>query len=190
MGKLIVLISITPDGFADGQNVMINPEFYDFIHELMSESDIIAFGRQTFEMFQERWPKRLIDNDSPEWVRKMAKSLNDMRKIVFSSTLKNTTWPNTVISDQLMVDYIQELKRDNDKAILTFGSVSLIEKLTSMNMVDDYYFDLLPLLPGKGETRFFKKLKLETAQALKFVSSKNLPSGSHIIHYKNASFGE
>jgi dihydrofolate reductase len=186
MGKVIVLISVSPDGFADAQNVIVDPDFFEFTHTLMSGSDIAAFGRHTFEMFQERWPKRLMDPETPEWVRKMAQSLHDIPKVVFSSTLTKTTWHNARISDQLNVEYIRTFKRQHSGALITFGSLSIVEKLTRMNLVDDYYFNILPLLPGKGEARFFGRVNLETPQTLHYVESKTLASGAHIIHYQNA----
>lgn len=185
MGKVMVLISITPDGFADAQNVIADPEFFEFTNTLMAAADVAAFGRLTFEMFQERWPQRLLDEATPDWVRKMAKALHDIPKIVFSSTLKTTAWHNSTISDQLSADYINAFKRDNDGALLTFGSLSLIEKLTEMNLVDDYYFNVLPLLPGTGDARLFSKLNLNIPHSLKFIDCKHFTSGAHVIHYQN-----
>ena len=186
MGKVKILISITPDGFADAQSIIAGPEFFEFTHELMTASDVVAFGRLTFEMFQERWPQRLLDDSTPDWIRKMAQALHDIPKIVFSSTLKTTTWHNSTIIDHLNADYINAFKRDNDGALLTFGSLSLIEKLTEMNLVDDYYFNILPLLPGKGDARLFNKLNLDIPHPLKFIDSKHFASGAHVIHYQNA----
>jgi hypothetical protein len=60
MGKVIVLISTTPDGFAESQNVIIDPEFFAFTHSLMDVSEAVIFGRNTFEQFQGRWPLRLF----------------------------------------------------------------------------------------------------------------------------------
>ena len=185
MGKITVLISTTPDGFVDAKNVIIDPEFYEFIHSLMADDDTIAFGRNTFELFQDRWPARLKDEQSPEWVKKMAQSLHDMKKVVFSSTLKTTTWNNSQIIDKLDIDYVNSFKTNNKGGLLTFGSLSIIESLIELNAVDDYYFNILPLIPGKGEDRFFKKLNLNRPQPLKYVEYKQLISGAHVIHYEN-----
>jgi len=185
MGKVIVLISVTPDGFADAENVMANAEFFEFMHPLISAANALAFGRHTFEMFQERWPKRLVDENTQDWVRKMAQALHDIPKIVFSSTLKETSWHNSSISHQLNVNYINDFKRDNNGALLTFGSLSLIEKLTEMNLVDDYYFNILPVLSGKGDARLFSKLNLNKPHPLKFIECKHFAFGGNIIHYQN-----
>ena len=185
MGKVIVLISTTLDGYADAQNVIVDPEFFEFIHSLMTTTEIVAFGRNTFEIFQERWPQRLQDEATPEWIRKMAQSLHDIPKVVFSSTLKKTTWHNSKIINKLDVDYIKAFKQNSSSALITFGSPSLVEELTEMNVVDDYYFNVLPLLPGKGESRFFSKMNLHAPLPLKYVDCKQQTSGAHIIHYKS-----
>lgn len=186
MGKVIVLISTTPDGFAESQNVIIDPEFFAFTHSLMDVSEAVIFGRNTFEQFQARWPLRLKDENSPEFIKKMAQSLHDIQKIVFSSTLKTTTWHNSRIVNKLDVDYIKSFKNNSKGGLLTFGSLRLVESLIEINLVDDYYFNIQPLIPGKGDTRFFNKTNLKAPQPLKYIDYKQLTSGAHIIHYQNA----
>jgi len=185
MGKVVVSISITPDGFVDGQNVIVDAGLFDFVQSLMADAEFVAFGRNTFEMFQERWPPRLKDENVPDWMREMARSLHNIPKVVFSSTLKNTTWNNSTTIDQLTLDYIKTFKQNRKGTLLTFGSIGLIESLTKMNVVDDYYFNVMPVLPGKGDVRFFSKLNLSATLPLKYVASQGLASGAHVIHYKN-----
>ena len=185
MGKVTVLISTTPDGFAESQDVIIDPEFFELTHSLMSVSDTVLFGRETFEMFQDRWPERLLDKDTPEFVRKMAQALHDIPKIVYSSSLKTTKWNKSTIIKKIDADYIKSFKENGKGGLLTFGSLSLIESLTEMNLVDDYYFNIQPLIAGRGEARFFKKMNLNAPHPLKYVDYKHMASGAHVIHYQN-----
>jgi dihydrofolate reductase len=186
MGKVIVLISTTPDGFAEARDVIIDPEFFEFVHSLLSVSEAVVFGRNTFEQFQDRWPQRLQDENSPEWIKKMAQRLHDIQKVVFSSSLKTTTWNNSKIINKIDIDYIRSFKNSSKSGLLTFGSLSVIESLTEMNVVDDYYFNIQPLIAGKGEVRFFSNMNLNTPHPLKYVDYTQLPSGAHIIHYQSA----
>ncbi|MGC4102460.1 dihydrofolate reductase family protein [Ferruginibacter sp.] len=186
MGRIIVLISTTPDGFADSRNVIIEPDFFEFTHSLLSHSDAVVFGRKTFEQFQDRWIERLQDETSPDWIKKMAQSLHDIQKIVFSSTLKTTRWNNSTIATELDIAYIKSFKKEHKGGLLTFGSLSIIESLIQMNVVDDYYFNIQPIIPGKGEARFFNSLNLDKPCSLKYVAYRELSSGAHIIHYQNA----
>ena len=67
MGKVISLINTTPDGFADAKHVIVDAEFYDFSHDLLAVTRTVAFGRNTFEIFQNRWPALLEDKTAPDW---------------------------------------------------------------------------------------------------------------------------
>ena len=186
MGKVIVSISMTVDGFVDGENVVIDPEFFEFTHELMSRTTLAAFGRHTFEVFQERWPKRLLDPNTAGWMRRMAKALHDIPKVVFSSTLNATTWNNSTIVDRLDFDYINSFKQNSEGTLMTVGSPGLVEALTAMNMVDEYYFTVQPVIAGKGQVRFFDKVSLPERCSLKYMDCKQLANGAHIVHYENA----
>ena len=186
MGKVIVLISTTSDGFAESQHVIIDPEFFEFAHSLLSVSEVVLFGRTTFELFQERWPERLRDKESPDWVKKMAQSLHDIQKIVFSSTLLETTWNNSEIVNELEFEKIKSLKDNTEGALLTFGSLSVLESLIEMDLVDDYYFNIQPLIAGNGDARFFNKRVLAEPKKLEYVDHHHLNSGAHIIHYRRA----
>jgi len=186
MGKVIVLISTTPDGFAESQDVIIDCEFFEFTQSLMAVSEAVLFGRNTFLQFQDRWPLRLKDENSPAFIKNMAQSLHDIQKVVFSSTLKTTTWQNSKIIENLDSEYIKSFKNSRKGGLVTFGSLSLVESLIEMNLVDDYYFNIQPLIPGKGKNRFFNKVNLTKPQPLKYINSVTMASGAHIIHYQNA----
>lgn len=184
MGNVISLINTTPDGFADGKYVIVDAEFYDFSYELMAMARTVAFGRSTFEIFQSRWPPLLEDKTAPDWTRKMAKALHEKHKTVYSSTLKTTTWHNTSIVERAGARQIGTYKNNGQGGLLTLGSLGLVASLIEMDLVDEFYFCIQPLIAGNGEARLFEKLKLDAARPLKYVDGLQLKSGVHIIHYR------
>lgn len=186
MGKVIVLISVTPDGFAESQNVIIDEDFFEFTHSLLSVSEVALFGKTTFELFEQRWQERLADETSPAWVKRMAISLNEIQKIVFSTTLKSTSWNNSEIIGSLEIDKVRSLKDNTQGALITFGSLSVVEALIEMDVVDDYYFNIQPLIAGTGNARFFNRRGLHIPQKLEYIDHHHLKSGAHIIHYGRA----
>src|SRR5260221_10727685 len=129
MGRIMSLINTTPDGFADSQLVIIDAEYYEFVHGLFSETRTLAFGRNTFELFQNRWPAILEQKDATEWRLKMAKALNDKHKVVFSSTLKTTSWNNSTIVQKVEIDCMNTYKKEGEEVLLTIGSPSLVATL-------------------------------------------------------------
>ena len=132
MGKVMSLINATPDGFADGQYAIVDAEFYEFTHGLLSDTRTIAFGRNTFELFQNRWPPIMEMENAPEWQVKMAKALNDKHKVVYSSTLKSTAWNNSSIVHRVDAGHINAYKLLGKEGLLTLGSLGLVAALTEM----------------------------------------------------------
>jgi dihydrofolate reductase len=185
MGKVVSLISTTTDGFVDGKYAIIDAEFFEFTHGLLADANTIAFGRNTFEQFQGRWPLILEQEEEPEWKVKMARALNDRHKAVYSSTLKRTSWNNSAIVQKVDTGHITSYKQEGRKGLLTFGSLGLVAALTEMKLIDDYYFCIQPLIAGNGGERLFDKMSLDTHRSLKYVDSKQLKSGVHIIHYQS-----
>jgi dihydrofolate reductase len=183
MGKIVSLINITTDGFADGRYAITDADFFEFSHRLLSEARTVAFGRNTFELFQDRWTSILEKENEPGWRVGMARVLNDKHKAVYSSTLRTTTWKNSIILQKVEAGHINSYKQEGNGGLLTLGSLSLVAVLTEMNLIDDYYFCIQPVIAGEGE-HLFAMMKLTTSRPLKYVDSEQLKSGVHIIHYQ------
>ena len=184
MGKVISLINTTPDGFADALYVTPDAEYFEFTQSLLQGTSTVAFGRNTFELFQNIWPPRLQKENSTEWQMKMARALTDISKVVYSSTLKTTTWNNSTIVQKMDAEHINSYKQGGRGGLLTLGSPALVAALTGMKLIDDYYFCIQPLIAGNGGVRLFDKVKLDTHCPLKYVDSTQLKSGVYILHYQ------
>jgi len=178
------LINTTPDGFVDAKYVTPDAEYFDFVHSLLAHTDTVAFGRNTFELFQSIWPSRMDPNKATAWQVKMAKALHEIRKTVYSSTLNATTWNNSTIVRHIDNERVNAHKSDTTGGLLTFGSMKLVATLTEMNAIDDYYFCIQPMIGGGGEVRLFNEPTPDGHQALRYVDSTSLKSGVHIIHYE------
>ncbi len=187
MGKIISLINTTPDGSVDSQYAAnVDAEFFEFVHDLLAETQTVVFGRNTFEWWQQVWQARLEKDSNPEWVVRMARALNQIPKQVYSSGLNSTTWNNSTIVKAIDADVINQFKQANQKGLLTFGSLGLVAALTEKQLVDDYYFCIHSLISGDGSVRLFDKIKLNAPQPLKLKSTKVLQSGMVIVHYERA----
>jgi dihydrofolate reductase len=104
-----------------------------------------------------------------------------------ASTLKTTTWNNSTIVQKIDAEHINSYKQEGKGGLVTLGSLSLVAALTEMKLIDDYYFFILPLIAGAGKSgmRLFDKMNLDTGRPLKYVDSKQLKAGVHIIHYQS-----
>ncbi|MEO8886261.1 MAG: dihydrofolate reductase family protein [Mucilaginibacter sp.] len=184
MGKIISLINTTPDGFVDSQYVNADAEFHEFVHTLLAETATVAFGRNSFELFQQVWPAVLQKEGVHESQTRMANALTDKPKQVYSSTLQTTTWNNTGIVTAIDENEMGQYKQDGQKGLLTIGSPGLVANLTRLQLVDDYYFCVQPLIAGTGSSRLFDKLRLDSKTPLKLVKTHTLKTGVVIIHYQ------
>src|ERR1700735_774588 len=126
MGKIMSLINTTPDGFADAEFLIIDDEFHEFAYSLLSDAQTVAFGRNTFQLFQNIWPPRLENENATEGQRKLARALTDIPKTVYSSTLKTTTWSNSTIVEKIDAGHFDSYKLEGKKSLLTVGSVSIV----------------------------------------------------------------
>src|SRR5215471_18091047 len=85
-----------------------DPKMGEAIGALTSGCGGILLGRTTYEMFEQGWSNRTVDDDPG------APFFNDTTKYVVSSTLTEPTWRNTKI---IAYDRIRELKDEVDGAI-------------------------------------------------------------------------
>jgi dihydrofolate reductase len=182
MGKLISLINVTLDGYFDSQYVNANAEFHEFVHTLLADTHTVGFGRGSFELFQNVWPAILANPESISSQRRMAQALNDINKIAFSHTLKQTSWANSSVAI-MDADTINKIKSSNDKNILTIGSPGIVGELTKLGLVDEYYFSVQPLIAGGGNSRMFVQGLSDGTSPLQFVNSRSLATGVQILHY-------
>ncbi|KAA2240697.1 dihydrofolate reductase family protein [Chitinophaga agrisoli] len=187
MGKLIALINTTPDGFVGSEFVIADAEFHEYVHGLLANTQTVAFGRNTFELFQGVWPP-ILEGGSPHASQvKMARKLNDIDKTVFSSTLAATKWNNSIIVKSMDAEAINNFKQTSSMNMLTIGSPGLVAALTKLGLVDEYHFSIQPVIAGnEGGVRLFDKISMAARQPLQFVGATQLKSGVVIISYQKA----
>jgi dihydrofolate reductase len=78
-------------------------------------------------------------------------------------------------------DELRKLKEQPGKSIL-IGGVSLPTQLIALGLVDEFYFEVHPVIVGEGR-RLFEGTVLQEKQNVKLVESKILKSGVVALHY-------
>ncbi len=186
MRKVIVYNSISVDGYFSGPHnechwLMHDPDVSLTAHEWMNP-DTILFGRHTYQLFESYWPHILKEPDGSEFTRKMAELLSNMRKIVFSTTLHEVSWDNTILRHGGLIDEVQRMKTEIGKDIIIIGSGTLIHQLAEADLVDEYVLGLTPLVLGAGKPLIRHKVRL------KLQACRTFPSGIVLLHYSNQPF--
>ncbi len=117
--------------------------------EVLDRADALLFGRVTYEMMESAW-RFTNGGTGPEWMGSFARSIEDARKYVVSSTLKAVDWNAQLVQGELG-DAVQLLKEQPGKGIFV-GGVSLPLALTKLGLIDEYEFVVHPRVVGHGPT--------------------------------------
>ncbi len=154
MPKIVSELIISIDGYARG---LQSPAYYGFygeefgnwIESKNSKPHRNIMGRKTYEAlnslpveFQDDSYKKMIS--TPGWL--------------YSRTLKTTNWNLEIIQTDVC-KHIQSVKHENGTEIRTLGSLSLVQQLLKLGLVDILRLIICPLvLPKTGIEPLFSEI--------------------------------
>ena len=112
------------------------------------DTDIMLFGRVTYDSFAGAWPDReAAGEDDADFARK----LGDMRKIVVSHSPRTFTWRNTEQLHGDLIEGVSALKADDSIGrIALSGSVSVVRQLLDAGLLDELNLFVHPAAAGTG----------------------------------------
>jgi len=108
-------------------------------------ADTLLFGRKTYEGFAAFWPTQ---------EGKAAHLLNEIEKVVFSTTLTEATWQRTRLVREHVPEAVTELKAQPGKPIIVFGSADFAATLMQHSLIDEYRIAVNPVVLGDGTPLF------------------------------------
>lgn len=148
------------------------PEIGQIIQSSMAGADTLLLGRATYETFAESFSGNTGDP--------MAAYLNEVRKVVVSTTLDTAAWNNsTLISDDVTAQ-IAALKRQPGKDIAVNGSITLVRSLLREGLLDELCLLVFPVVLGGGQRLFADD---GDSFGLKLTTSDALPAGVlHLVY--------
>jgi len=188
MRNIITTTWVTRDGFIAGPNGAMDwvGELYDdamgvYENDLVNSADTLLLGRVTYESFAGSWPHVPDNPTASEGEKAYARTLNAMRKVVFSRTLDRVEWNNSTLLKEVTPEAIEQLKREPGRDMLIYGSASLARTLTDLGLIDEYQLLLHPMILGSGKPLFHD---LKEQVKLKLVNTKTHPSGVVVLSYQ------
>lgn len=179
MRKVIAAINMTLDGVCDHTVWIVDEKLHQHYSDLINNCGVILYGRTTFELMK-FWQTLKQNPSGKKSIDDFAISIDNIPKLVFSKTLKDTSWDSAKISDKSLNEKILELKQQAGKDIL-IGSRSLIIELLNSNLIDEFQICIHPIIEGKGLPLFDK---IKDRIILKLVNTKILDSGVSIFYYE------
>lgn len=185
MRKIIVFNLVSVDGYFAGVDGNIDwhnvdDEFNKFAVEQTQAIDTIIFGRTTYQIFEEFWPKALIAPETSDDDRKVAQAIDDAEKIVFSKTLKDVTWKNTKLLHEIHPGEIDELKQQPGGDMVILGSGTIVQQFTNFGLIDEYRLLVNPIILGHGRPMFES---IKEKLTLKLLNTRSFANGNIMLYY-------
>jgi dihydrofolate reductase len=179
---------VSLDGFVAGPTgeidwISLDDEIFEDVHSQVSKADTALFGRVTYRVMESYWPTAADRQGATKHDREHSGWLNPAPKIVFSRTLKRVDWQNTRIVKGRVGEEIAELKKQPGKNLILFASPGLASTFMNLNLIDEYWFNVNPIVLGKGIPLF---KDLSDMHLLKLLDSKTYKAGVVNLHYGRA----
>jgi dihydrofolate reductase len=193
MGKVVVSEFISLDGVIEDPGGAEGTEFggwtfrfpaddgQTFKFEELVASDVLLLGRLTYEEFAGAWPA--MEETTGEFGVKM----NNMPKVVVSTTLTEPAWRNTTVVSGDLAGAVTKLKEQYEGDVLVAGSAILIDELRELDLIDEYRLMLHPVVLGQGK-KLFKDGTAPTDLAL--VESRAVGPDVLLLTYRPANRSE
>lgn len=152
MRKIIAGPFVSLDGVVELEEPWNVPYFSTDMQQViqsgMDEADTVLMGRRTYEQMSAYWPEVSAEDDP------FADYLNNVPKLVVSTTLTAPRWTNTTLITSHVIGEIARRKEQPGKNILIPGSATLVRTLLDAGLVDQLGLLLFPVVLGSGRRLF------------------------------------
>jgi dihydrofolate reductase len=107
----------------------------------LRDAGLHLMGRRTYEEMSGFWPTSDHEYAAP---------MNDLPKVVFSTTLTTADWPRSTIARGDLAEEIAALKREPGKDMIAWGGAAFAQSLSRLRLVDEYRLVVQPVALGDG----------------------------------------
>ena len=186
MRKVVLMMSVSLDGFIEGPNREIDwhrvdDELHSHFNDVLSHMGAFLSGRVTYELMADFWPTADQDPTNPAVMTDFSRIWRDTPKIVYSRSLDHADWNTTVVHD-VVADEVNALKAQPG-GDLALGGSDLLASFMRLGLVDEYRVYVHPVLIGDGKPLF------QTSDAtvnLELVETRRFGNGVVLLRYEQA----
>jgi dihydrofolate reductase len=186
MRKIILMMSVSVDGFIEGPERqidwhMVDDELHRHFNEQLRTMGGFLNGRVTYELMAGFWPTADSDPASTAPMVEFAVIWRDMPKIVFSRTLERADW-NTTIARDVTVEEMMALKAQPG-GDLALGGADLAAAFRRHDLIDEYRLYVHPVLIGRGKPLFQES---DAMTGLRLLGTRTFGNGVVLLRYLHA----
>jgi len=184
MANLHVILATTLDGYIAGEGgsldwIIMGDDRGKYMVEALDHADTLMLGRKSYQSFMGFRPLADDPNASPV-ERTIGQRFNAMRKVVYSESLETAEWEGTEIYRDIVPAEVERLKAQSEKGVRLDGSISIVQQLTRMGLIDEYQLMVHPVALARGRPLFDERVDLE------LTNSERLSSGVVVLTYRPA----
>ena len=186
MRKLKLQVQMTIDGYIAGTKSEMDwmifnwdDKLKEYVTALTNPVDTIVLGRKLAEGFIPTWAGIAADPDNPQV--EAGKLFTNLPKVVFSKTLEESPWDNTVLAKGDLVEEITKLKKQDGGDIIAYGGATFVSDLIKHKLIDEFHLFINPTAIGNGMAIF---KTLDSKQALGLVKATAFTCGIVVLHYE------
>lgn len=184
MRKIIVMMSVSVDGFMAGPNGeldwhLVDDELHSHLNARLAVAGGFLDGRVTYELMAGFWPTADADPSASRPTAEFARIWRDMPKTVFSRTLERAEW-NTTVVHELVPEEIRALKRQPG-GDLVVGGADLAAAFARHDLIDEYWVYVHPVVIGDGKPMF---ARTGSTLVLGLIESRVFGNGVVLLRYE------
>jgi dihydrofolate reductase len=168
MRKLILKMHVSLDGFVGTPSGEVDWIFQALDEDAQAwevdglwQAGVHIMGAATYRDMAAYWPTSTEPFAAP---------MNEIPKVVFSSTLERADWGPARIASGDLVEEVDRLKQEPGKAVLAHGGARFVQALSRHRLVDEYRLVVHPIALGTGLPLFSDPIDLALLGARTFAT--------------------
>jgi dihydrofolate reductase len=168
-----------PNGEMDWMTLPWTDDINQYVQAIIDPVDSIVLGRKLAEGFIPYWADVAANPNHPEVAA--GQLFTTIPKIVFTQTLDQSPWDNTVLARGDLVETISNLKQQTGKEIYACGGATFVSSLIKHDLIDEYHLFVNPAAIGQGMTIFEG---VGGKRPFKRVESRAFDCGIVVLRYR------
>jgi dihydrofolate reductase len=183
MSKLVYSTITSLDGYIADESGNFDwsapdQEVFAFINVLERDVDTVLYGRRMYETMV-YWETFHGSEDQPSYLRDFAETWRAQDKIVYSTTLGQSTSARTRIERAFVPVEVQRMKESSERDI-SIGGAHLASQMIEAGLVDEMHLFVAPVTVGGGTPAH----PGDSHTSLELLDVKRFESGVVHLHYR------
>ncbi len=184
MGKIVLMMSVSLDGYIEGTDRdiswhLVDEELHEHFNHVLAGMGAFVSGRVTHELMASFWPTADRDPSSSRAVVEFASIWRDTPKFVFSRTLAEAGW-NTTVVREVVPEEVRRLAEEQ-QGDLALGGADLAASFMQHDLIDEYRLYVHPVAIGEGRPLFPRSHN--RIGPLRLAETRNFGNGVVLLRY-------